>query len=80
MQPGQRMAPGPGYQPPQQAGNPFAQAMGAPQGPPQGAPMQGPPMQAGGGDMVNMVGPDGTQKAIPRANVQEAIRRGARMA
>lgn len=88
--PGQTFTP-PG--PPPQAG-PLGQAMGGPPMGPQGpqalaAPPGGPqgqtgPLQAAmgaqGGQMVMMVGPDGTQKAIPQANVQEALRRGARMA
>jgi hypothetical protein len=35
-------------------------------------------MQAGG-DMVMMQGPDGSTRAIPRANVQAAMQRGARV-
>lgn len=82
--------PGQTFTPPQMQGGPLAQSMqGSPQMPqgapqqPQGAPMpSGGPLQAAmgqpGGQMVMMVGPDGTQKAIPQANVQEAMRRGAR--
>lgn len=88
-QPGQTFTPPQG--PPPQAG-PLGQAMGGPPMGPQGpqalaAPPGGPqgqpgPLQAAmgqpSGQMVMMVGPDGTQKAIPQANVQEAMRRGAR--
>ncbi len=55
------------------------QSLGAmQQGAPMGAamPYQGP---AGGPQTVMMVGPDGTQRAVPIAQVQEATRRGAKM-
>lgn len=91
--PGQGFTPQPPRGAPPQGGpGPLGQAMGGPPMGPQGpqalaAPPGGPqgqpgPLQAAmgqpGGQMVMMVGPDGTQKAIPQANVQEAMRRGAR--
>ena len=62
-----------------------AQGFPVPQGaqmPPQGAPASGPNglQQAMGGDMVRMVGPDGSAAMIPRQNVQTALQRGARVA
>lgn len=69
-------------------GPPPAYQMGQPQG--GGMPLsalgqrpQGQPMamgQMGGGQTVRMVGPDGTPNQVPQANVQEALRRGARLA
>lgn len=55
-----------------------AQGFPVPQGPPPGGPngLQ----QAMGGDLVRMVGPDGSAAMIPRQNVQTALQRGARVA
>lgn len=54
-------------------GFPAPQSQG-PQGGPNGL------QQAMGGDLVRMVGPDGSTAMIPRQNVQVALQRGAKVA